>query len=198
MEEILKFPSVLKKYYSRQGLWSLFLMCAAPLHIWAIILTIQDMGWVAERTDMWDAIGVMSYGLIFAFVESLFVFIFLFLLGFFISTVWPERTRISLLSLLIVLLSMWSILNHLYFLIPFTLPQILIVTLVRFAPSLQSLYIVILFPVFISISIPVYFSIKSEVFINFLQNIIERLSVLMSVYLLLDLAAIGMVIIRNT
>ena len=55
--------------YTRQGLWTLFLMCALPLHIWTLILAFRDLPWLTDRTNAWDAFGVMSYGLIFALVE---------------------------------------------------------------------------------------------------------------------------------
>lgn len=46
-------------------------MCAFSLHLWALILIFRDVSWVAERINMWDAIGVASYGLVLAFIESL-------------------------------------------------------------------------------------------------------------------------------
>ena len=63
------------KRYSKQGLWNLFLICAFPLHVWTIILAFRDFSWVTERTNSWDALGVVSYGLIFALIESVAVFL---------------------------------------------------------------------------------------------------------------------------
>ena len=60
--------------YTRQGLWSLFLMCAFPLHAWTLILAFRDISWLTDRTNAWDAVGVTSYGLVFAFVESMVLF----------------------------------------------------------------------------------------------------------------------------
>src|SRR5512141_1446140 len=71
--------------YTRQGLWSLFLMCAFPLHVWALILAFRDVSWVTERTNSWDAVGVVAYGLLFTLVESVLVFGIMTLLGFLIS-----------------------------------------------------------------------------------------------------------------
>ena len=67
--------------YSRQGLGSLFLTCAFPLHFWALLMAFRDISWVAERTNLWDAIGVLGYGLVFALVESILIFLVLALLG---------------------------------------------------------------------------------------------------------------------
>ena len=67
--------------YSRQGLWSLFLTCAFPLHFWTLILVFRDISWLTDRTNAWDAIGVASYGMIFAFTESVVIFLVAALLG---------------------------------------------------------------------------------------------------------------------
>ena len=61
--------------YTRQGLWTLFLMCALPLHIWTLILAFRDLPWLTDRTNAWDAFGVMAYGLIFALAESILLFL---------------------------------------------------------------------------------------------------------------------------
>ena len=76
----------MKKYYSKRGLWSLFLTCVFPFHFWTIILVFYDAAWIAKRSTAWASIGVASYGLVFAFVESLLLFFAAALLGFLIST----------------------------------------------------------------------------------------------------------------
>jgi hypothetical protein len=64
--------------YTRQGLWTLFLMCALPLHIWTLILAFRDLPWLTDRTNAWDAWRV-SYGLIFAWSSVLLFLVFLLL-----------------------------------------------------------------------------------------------------------------------
>jgi len=44
----------------------LFLISAFPLHVWTLLLAFRDFSWLTERTNLWDAIGVLSYGLIYA------------------------------------------------------------------------------------------------------------------------------------
>src|SRR5512146_2668540 len=74
--------------YSRPGLWSLFVMCAFPQHAWAFVLALRDVSWVADRTNAWDAVGVVSYGLLFALLESLLLFGVMVLLGYLVSGSW--------------------------------------------------------------------------------------------------------------
>lgn len=185
------------RFYSRQGLWSLFLMCALPLHIWTIILAFRDFSWVMDRTNSWDAIGVMSYGLVFTFVESIAVFIAATALGVLISNKWQEKRRIALSSILIIVLSLWAMANHLYFLLETSLLPQMIGFFVGFDHPLRVLYVVILILVTPTFLVPVYFLLKSEKFFQFIQESIERLSLLMTLYLFLDLAALAVVLIRN-
>jgi hypothetical protein len=65
----------MKQYYSKQAFGSLFLMYVFPLHLWTLLLAFRDISWVAERTNFGDAIGVVSYGMVFAFLESLLIFV---------------------------------------------------------------------------------------------------------------------------
>ena len=197
MESITQKEKISGKFYSKQGLWSLFLMCALPLHLWTIILTLNDISWVSERTDLWDAIGVMSYGLIFTFVESLIIFLITALLGLLISKVWKEEVRISLLSIIIVILSLWAILNHSYFLWEWSLPDGIIGFIAYSTHPLRTLYGLVLFLVGLSFTVPVHLVLKSSKFLQLILVSMEKLSLLMSVYLILDITGAIIVIIRN-
>jgi len=172
-------------------------MCALPLHIWTIILAFRDFSWVTDRTNSWDAIGVMSYGLVFTFVESIAVFIAATALGVLISNKWQEKRRIALSSILIIVLSLWAMANHLYFLLETSLPPQIIGFFVGFDHPLRVLYVVIIILVTPTFLVPAYFLLKSEKFFQFIQEGIERLSLLMTLYLFLDLAALAVVLIRN-
>src|SRR5512138_2498857 len=122
----LSLVSWITTRYTRQGLWSLFLMCVFPLHAWALILAFRDVSWVTERTNAWDAVGVVSYGLLFTLVETLALFIIMALLGYITPARWKSDRRVALLSLLMLLASLWAILEQLFFLLPGRLPSWLI------------------------------------------------------------------------
>ena len=59
----------------------------------------SDISWLTERTNFGDAIGVLSYGMVFAFIESVMVFIVVALLGILVPRRWDDR-RVALLSIL--------------------------------------------------------------------------------------------------
>lgn len=185
------------RFYSRQGLWSLFLMSALPLHIWTFILTFNDFSWVTERTDSWDAVGVMAYGLIFALVESVVIFFAFAILGLLISKKWGGKRRIALLSILVTIVSLWAIAGHIYFFRESSMPPQVIAFFVGFDHPLRVLYSVTLLIVVPTILIPTYFVLASDKFFRFVEASIERLSTLMILYLVVDIAAGVILLIRN-
>lgn len=187
----------ISKYYSRQGLWTLFLMSALPLHIWTFILAFRDFDWVATRTNSWDAVGVIAYGLIFALVESAIVFVTAALLGFLISPKWDEKRRIALMSVLVVTLSLWSIFDQMYFLRHISPPEWLVIAAIQTARPLVFLYGLALAAIMLSTLLPTYFILRLDGILKIVQDAIERFSLLMIMYLVFDLAAVIIIIIRN-
>ncbi len=183
--------------YSKQGLWSLFLICAFPFHLWTIILAFRDFSWVTERTNSWDAVGVLSYGLIFAFIESVAVFLVIVLLGFLISKKWGEDRRNALLGTLVLVASLWAMASYLYFMLQVTIPAETIAFLASLAHPLRFLYAVSLALAGITVAFPTYLVLRSEKFMQGLTGFFERLSLLTLFYLFFDFVGLVIVIIRN-
>lgn len=194
--DIYKLPTKIFGF-TKQGFWTLFLMAAFPTHVWTILLILQDFSWVSSRTNEWDAVGVGAYGLIVAFVESVFVFAIALLLSFLISRTWNADKRITSLSVLIFGVAMWAILNQLYFLLDFSIPDILFQILINDAHPLRILYGLCSVLIIVTVFPPFYLVLKSEKVFAFFQIIIERLSLLTTIYLILDIGALIIVVIRN-
>ena len=185
------------KRYSKQKLWSLFLICAFPLHVWTLILAFRDFSWVSERTNSWDAVGVVSYGLLFTFIESIAVFLVATLLGFLISKKWNEDRRIALLGVLVLITCLWAMFNYLYFMLNMAVPGEIILFIAGLAHPLRFLYAVSLVLVGPTVVIPAYFVLQSDKFLKGVQGLFERLSLLTQFYLLFDFVGLVIVIIRN-
>ncbi len=183
--------------YSKTGLWQLFVATAFPLHLWAIILILMDISWVAERTNFWDAIGVAAYGLIFALFESLLIWAVLILMGFLLTKSWSESKRIVLLGVMVVVTALWAILGQIYFLLEWSFPSGIIQFLAGQSHPLRFLYLGYFMVVAVTVSIAVYFAIVSEKFELAFISLIERLSPLMVLYVFLDVVSIIIVLIRN-
>ncbi len=183
--------------YSKQGLWSLFLMCAFPLHFWTLILVFRDIQWMTERTNFWDALGVASYAMVFAFLESLLLFLILTLLGFLVPTRWTRETRIALLSVLYLILSVWAMLSQLYFLTAVQTPGWFISLMVQIGHPVRILYLLALILVTPTLALPAWFALRSERFLKSVNGLVERLSLLSGLYLFFDVVGLIIVIIRN-
>ncbi len=183
--------------YSKQGLWSLFLMCAFPLHFWTLLLAFRDISWLTERSNLWDAIGVVSYGMVFAFVESVLVFIVTVLLGLLVSRNWSVERRVALLSILVLIASIWAMLGQLYFLLGISMPVSIIQPLFRSGHPIRYFYLALLVFVTPSIALPTYSVLQTDKGFKRAQDFIERITLLAAFYLFFDLIGLVIVILRN-
>jgi hypothetical protein len=183
--------------YSKQGLWSLFLICAFPLHLWTLILAFRDISWVTERTNAWDAIGVVSYGLIFAFAESVVIFLIFALLGLLTPKQWESDRRITFLAFLVLITSVWGMISQLLFLWNVSLPEQAIEFLRRSNHPLRIMYAACLIVVTPTVLLPAYSFIRSKKAVTVMQNLMERLALLTSFYLFFDVLGLIIIIIRN-
>ena len=185
------------KRFTKSGLWQLFVATAFPIHVWAIVLILMDLSWIAERTNYWDAIGVAGYGLMFALFESLLIFAVLVLIGFVLPKNWKESKRVTLLGALMLVTAIWAMLGQLYFLLELSFPIGVIQFLTGQEHPLWFLYGGFLIVVFPTVLLSAYFAAFSEKFQNAFLAIMDRLSPLMGLYLFLDVVGIVIVIIRN-
>lgn len=182
--------------YTRQGLWSLFLMCSFPLHFWTLILAFRDLSWLIERSNLWDAIGVASYGMIFAFAESVLVFLIALVLGFLISKHWHQQ-RVALLSILVLVTALWSMAGQLHALLGMPFPGWFLNFIAQQEHPVRVLYGIGLLLVSITMLLPTYLILKSNKALRFVWELIERVSLLAILYLLFDIVGLVIVIIRN-
>ena len=183
--------------YTRQGLWSLFLMCALPLHAWTLILAFRDLSWLTDRTNAWDAAGVLCYGLLFAFLESVVVFLVAALLGFLTPPRWEPKRRIAVLSIVVLVMSLWAMVTQLFFLMNVHIPGTMIALLVRSGHPARLLYAGIVAVVAASFLVPGLLVVRSRGGTGVMIGLIDRLGLLATFYLVFDVAALVIVVIRN-
>jgi hypothetical protein len=146
---------------------------------------------------MWDAIGVASYGMVFAFTESIVIFLVLALLGFVIPKRWDSDRRVAFLGLLILITSTWAMIAQLLLLWNVSLPAGGIQFLRTSSHPLRILYSGCLAIVIPTVLLPVYFFIRSKKSVVLMQNIMERISLLTMLYLSFDVLGIVIVVVRN-
>ena len=183
--------------YTRQGLWSLFLMCAFPLHFWTLILAFRDLSWLIDRSNLWDAISVASYGMIFAFAESVLVFLIAIILGFLVSKYWDVQRRIALMSSLVLITALWAMVDQLFALLGISLPAWFIDFFAQQSHPLRALYVFSLLLVSLTVLPSTYLILKSDKALRVVQGFIERITLLTAFYLLFDVIGLVIVIMRN-
>jgi hypothetical protein len=160
-------------------------------------MAFRDISWVAERTNLWDAVGVLAYGVIFALVESIVIFLVLALLGLFTPMQWRSDQRVAFLGLLILLTSLWGIISQLLFIWNIFLPALAVQFLRSSAHPFRILYASCLAVVSSTILLPVFLFMRSKKSIPFMQDLMERLSLLTVFYLFFDFLGLLIVIARN-
>ena len=183
--------------FEKDELWQIFLATAFPLHIWAIILFLNDISWVAERTNVWDAIGVAGYGIVFSGLESLLIWLIVVVIGLVFLRKWAKNKRGALLCSLIFAIMSGAIIGQtLFFVKPLSSIKI-----GGFLTSRQNPRLLINGVLGLMIGsgtlVLAYFAVYSEKFQSGLFKILDRLSPLMGFYLFLDLLGVIIVIIRN-
>ena len=183
--------------YTRQGLWSLFLMCALPQHAWTLVLAFRDLDWLTNRTNAWDAVGVLCYGLLFAFVESVLLFVVAALLGLLLPKRWEPARRTALLGVWVLVLSVWAMLAQLFFLTGARVPDWVLSLLVRSGHPLWVIYGVLLVVVGATFVLPGWAVMGPGRGVRVVGGLIDRLGLLAMFYLFFDVVALVVVVIRN-
>ena len=183
--------------FGMDALWLIFIDAGLPIHVWVIILVLYDISWVAERTNYRDAIGFSGYGITFALIESLIIWIILILVGFILLRKWGHNKRVALLSSLILAIFIGAIVGQLLFLAaPPSWPK-----LAAFLGSLKNPMLLINGILAIIVGSGVlalaFFSVYSERFQTGFIKTLDRLAPLMGLYLILDLIGVIIIIIRN-
>jgi len=172
-------------------------MCALPLHAWTLIMAFRDLSWLTDRTNAWDAVGVLCYGLLFALVESVLLFVVAAILGLIVPKRWEPDRRIAVLSGLVLVLCVWAMLSQLFFLTNVRVPEGIIGWLVRSGHPLWGLYGTLLVAVGVTFLLPTWAVMRSERGRRGMGALIDRLGLLAMFYLVFDAAALAIVVIRN-
>jgi hypothetical protein len=158
---------------------------------------LRDFDWISERTNSWDAVGVGSYALLLALVESFLVFLVIFGLSFLVHKTWNPESRLAIMSVLIFVASMWAVFTQAFFLLGGILPESIFNFLVDSGHPFRYLYGTIVALVIISVALPVILLLRSEKLVIGTSALIERIALLSGLYLFFDVMGIVIVIVRN-
>lgn len=188
----------IKSRYNKGDLLKLFLVCAFPIHAWAIFMVLRDVSWVAERTNSWDAVGLIGYALLMALVESIIITVVVVLpLSFLVPKSWSAEKRIAIMSILVLTTSVWAMVAQAFYLAEDIFLKSFLRFLAQIPRPLWIIYGSIGTLVIVSNALPVYFLIRYEKFVNAISAITDRLILLSTLYIFLDFVGIVIIIIRN-
>jgi hypothetical protein len=162
-----------------------------------LLLSLRDISWLSERTNFWDALGVVSYGLVFAFVESLAIFCAFILLGFLVSRHWEENRRVAVLGILLFVLASWSIAGQLYFMWKVSFPSSWLGFFAANAHPVRMLYAAAFAFVLPTVMAPVFLILKLDKPTQYIMAGIDRISLLSAFYLFFDFIGLVIIVIRN-
>ena len=186
-----------KSLYTPKSLYQLFMLYALPLHIWVFLMAFRDFNWVAQRTALWDAIGLVSYSLVFAFIETTVFFLAMLVIGLLILPKWGMEKKTALLGTLGLFLLLFSILAQVYYLSSSLVPGGMINALARMQHPLRVLWggtILLVVGIFVSLTLWILRSARAE---RTLLGAFERVNLLSAFYLVFDLVGLIIIIIRN-
>lgn len=193
--------AIYKSRFTKNGLIKLFLVIAFPIHAWSIYLVLRDASWVMERTNAADVYGYVSYALVVAFVESVFVFLVILLLSLLTPKRWKGNQLITQLGSLSLAVSFWTIMNQVYYLYDETHPGFVVSKIASLNHPVGISYIIfalLIMFVIASFILPMYLINRSEKIKNVVATIFDRIAILSSLYLFLDVIGLINIIFRNS
>jgi hypothetical protein len=193
----------LRKYFpigfrfSWRNAINLFLIVGLPIHFWALLIWFRDIDTLIERTNLFDAIGVGGYTLVYALLESLLIFFVFLGIGFLIPRKVDEEKALLTSSLIYLILVGWVILEQVRYL-DFFSEENLLISALRDIDTIFSPLGALIFSLFLaSLILPAIMLHRSIKFYAIFKSLIERFTILAMVLIFLDFVGVFTVIFRN-
>ena len=172
-------------------------MVAFPIHAWAIFLVIRDFQWVYDQMGMGIFIGYASYTLVFAFVESAILLLFLWLLSYLVPKSWSGRKSFSILALWGLVISLWAMGNQIFHLLLENPPGFLSWIMLRVYYYQVLGFSILAALILISVILPLFLVIRYDRIERNVIRFVERITLLSSLYLIFDFFGFIIIVIRN-
>lgn len=172
-----------KQRFTVHEILQVFVICSFPVHIWSIYNLLDEVpGWIL-RLSAWELTGAIGYVLAFTLFESVVVFLGVMLLGVMLPSRWLRNKFVPLASVVVLLASIGSISLYLRGSTPDLWgPRKFVFAGSIFVASTGVAYILVQRLPGLERTIPA---------------IVDRLTVLVFVYVFFDLISVLMAIIRN-
>jgi hypothetical protein len=107
--------SILKRRFaSKEEYFHLFLVCAFPVHVWAIINLLNSAPSLILEMNSFQIMSVAAYVLVFALFESILLFISLVLVSLLLPAKYLAEKLLPVGTMIVLVASLSVILIHLY------------------------------------------------------------------------------------
>jgi hypothetical protein len=156
-------------------IYLVFSVCVFPIHSWAFIIFLYHLPALIKKASKWQVIGVFAYSFSVAFVESILLTFFILLIGM-IPIIFIKERFVFLGTSLALILSSWIILINIQG------------EMVRNWLISPLLIVIILFFLYT-------FMRPSQT--KKAKSVAERLTIISSLFVVIDIFCILIVIIRN-
>jgi hypothetical protein len=167
--------------FSRKNILAIFVACAFPIHIWAVIGMLNQIpAWLTRSGKLGDLSGLISLTLLFTLLESLIVTLIVVLLFSLIPVRWFNEKIIIYGVIVVWLAAVASMVGHLA------------------GSSIRSSW-ALLIPVgyLVLVVATLWSAHRFQKFGNGISRLLDRLTILTFFYLFFDFLAVVVVLLRN-
>lgn len=184
--------------FTKKEFWYLFLMCALPVHIWNFILLFRDAEWVVDQFGMDNLIGYSAYSMVFALGESFIFFLAVILGSLLLPRRWDKETTLATLSSLGIIILLWAIINQTYFIFVESSPAWFEWIRIRIFYNQDWVFIILGILIIASVIVPIIYIERVQKLKFFLLAAIDRLVLLVGLYLFFDVIGLITILFRIT
>jgi hypothetical protein len=184
---------------SRADLIAMLMVCAFPTHVWAYIVFLYEFPAYLMRLDAMDILGILSYAQVHAFMESLLILVLLVLVAVVLPRNWFRQYFLLQGTILVLASAIWVIPIH-FWLWKMRLQNVLTNSSLSNLTNLWHLWLPLftwLF-IFLIVIIVLLRKLRQPGKLDLmLRSFVDRLTVLSTIYLLVDVIFIAVVVVRN-
>jgi hypothetical protein len=171
------------RFPKKQEIFTVLLACIFPVHIWSLINVMREIpAWIL-RLSISEMVGVIAYSQLYAFLDTLLIFIPILLLSVVLPAGLFRIKFVALGTAVAFITSAWFIFLHLN-------NQVIEMRQTAVMAAWAISYLVVL----VGFYLLVHRNAKVETAII---RFVQRLSVLSLLYLMIDVVSVVVVVVRN-
>ena len=174
--------SIKSRLPTRSDAFLIFGWCVFLIHVWSIVNILVLLPSWALRLGLFELLGVTSYPLVFALLESILVWLLIILLSLVLPRKVLGKDFVTQAAIFIFFLAILSGLMHFSVELIFNF----------------RLYTLVLLLIIFSIALILsYLAGRSMKYSSAIRNLLSRVNVLSGIYIFMDLVGLSIILFRN-